>query len=89
MHTAASSTPPPTLPNADQTVDMLAVPSIIFCSAYSVARSENAVNIDCKVWCRNSDYWNVKYYIEEAKKLAFDENDIEIPYSQVDVHIIK
>ena len=26
---------------------------------------------------------------EEAIKLAFDENDIEIPYSQVDVHIIK
>ena len=47
MHTAASNTPPPTMPNADQTVDMVAVPSIIFCRAYAVARSENAVNTDC------------------------------------------
>ena len=53
------------------------------------SQGSSAVNIDCKVWCKNSDYWNVKYYIEEAIKLAFDENDIEIPYSQVDVHIIK
>ena len=53
------------------------------------SQGESAVNIDCKVWCRNSDYWNVKYYMEETVKLAFDENDIEIPYSKVDVRITK
>ncbi len=67
-------------------------PDIIKDTAPVVAVSsqgESAINIDCRVWCRNSDYWNVKYYMEETVKLAFDENDIEIPYSKVDIRITK
>lgn len=30
----------------------------------------------------------VKYYLEEQVKIAFDQAGIEIPYPQVDVHII-
>ena len=43
--------------------------------------------IDLKVWCKNEDYWTVKYYLEENVKLAFDEAGICIPFSQLDVHI--
>ena len=47
----------------------------------------NAVEMDLKVWCDTDDYWDVKYYLEEKIKTAFDENGIQIPYPQMDVHI--
>lgn len=50
---------------------------------------DSNVDIDLKVWCNNSDYWNVKYYLEEQVKIAFDEAGITIPYPQMDVHIKK
>lgn len=48
---------------------------------------ESCVELDLKVWCRTDDYWDVKYYLEENVKLAFDEHGIQIPYKQVDVRI--
>lgn len=53
------------------------------------AQAASSVNISCLVWCHTDDYWNVFYYIQEAVKLAFDENKIAIPYDQLDVHISK
>lgn len=50
---------------------------------------DNAVILDVKVWCETDDYWDVKYFLEENVKLAFDEHDIDIPYPQMDVHIKK
>ena len=35
------------------------------------------------------EYWNTFYYMQEAVKLAFDNNGITIPYGQLDVHITK
>ncbi|MGN0704032.1 MAG: mechanosensitive ion channel family protein [Lentihominibacter sp.] len=49
----------------------------------------NAVILDLKAWCNTDDYWDVKYYLEENVKLAFDEQNIEIPYPQMDVHLKK
>ncbi len=53
------------------------------------SQGSSAINIDCKVWCSNEKYWDVKYSLEETVKTAFDENGISIPYPQVDVHLIK
>lgn len=53
------------------------------------AQAASSVNISCLVWCHTDDYWNVFYYMQEAVKLAFDENEIAIPYDQLDVHISK
>lgn len=53
------------------------------------AQAASSVNISCLVWCHTDDYWNVFYYMQEAVKLAFDENKIAIPYDQIDVHISK
>ena len=50
---------------------------------------DSAVILDVKVWCETDAYWNVKYYLEENVKLAFDEHGIEIPYPQMDVHLKK
>ena len=49
----------------------------------------SSVNIACLIWCTADEYWNVFYYMQEAVKLSFDENNISIPYGQLDVHITK
>lgn len=49
----------------------------------------SSVNIACLIWCPADEYWNVFYYMQEAVKLSFDENNISIPYGQLDIHITK
>ncbi len=48
---------------------------------------QSSVNFICRVYCNTEDYWAVKYRLNENVKKAFDENGIEIPYPQLDVHI--
>lgn len=50
---------------------------------------QNAVMVDMKVWCKTEVYWDVKYFLEENVKLAFDKHGINIPYPQLDVHLYK
>lgn len=50
---------------------------------------DSAILLDLKVWCENSRYYDVRYYLEEQVKLAFDEANITIPYPQMDVRVIK
>ena len=47
----------------------------------------SSVNLVCQVWCRSGDYLPTFYSMQEAVKIAFDKNGIEIPYEQLDVHI--
>lgn len=51
------------------------------------AHNESSISIDVLVWVRNADYYNARYNIIENVKFAFDENNIEIPFNQLDVHI--
>lgn len=51
------------------------------------SHGESAVLLDVKLWCKNADYWNLYYYMNEQVKAAFDEQGISIPYPQVDVHM--
>lgn len=48
---------------------------------------DSAVVIDLFAWCDTADYWSVKYFLEEKIKHIFDENGIDIPYPQMDLHI--
>ena len=50
---------------------------------------DSAVMLDLKVWCDTEKYYDVKYYLEEQVKLAFDKANISIPYPQLDVHVVK
>lgn len=52
------------------------------------AHKESAIAIDVRVWVQNDDYSEVKYTLNEDVKRIFDRNGIEIPYNQLDVHII-
>ena len=50
---------------------------------------DSAVLIDLKVWCDTDNYWDVKYFLEENVKLAFDEGGIDIPYPKMSVQVQK
>lgn len=50
---------------------------------------DSAVKIACLIWCPSDNYWDVFYYMQEQVKLSFDDNGIEIPFGQLDVHISK
>lgn len=47
----------------------------------------SSINLVAKIWCKGTDYWDVYYQMQEQVKLAFDANNISIPYNQLDVNI--
>ena len=49
--------------------------------------ADSSLNITVRVWCESGDYFAVKTDLTEGIKAAFDENNISIPYPQMDVHI--
>jgi len=48
---------------------------------------DSAVEISTRTWCKSGDYWTVFFDITEGVNKAFGENDIEIPFPQMDVHV--
>ncbi len=50
---------------------------------------ESSVEYTVRIWCKSSDYWDVYFDILENVKKVFDENNITIPFPQLDVHIDK
>ncbi len=48
---------------------------------------ESSVVIDTLIWVKNENYNSVRYSIIENVKTAFDKENIEIPFNQLDVHI--
>ncbi len=51
--------------------------------------ADSAVKYQLRVWCKTEDYWDVKFTITERIKQVFDERNIQIPFPQMDVHIMK
>ena len=51
------------------------------------AQSASSIDLTAKVWCKNEDYWTVDFDMLEQVKTAFDQNGIQIPFNQLDVHI--
>ena len=49
--------------------------------------ADSSVNIKVRVWCKNSDYWTVNWYLLSEIKNEFDKQGVEIPFNQIDVHI--
>ncbi len=50
---------------------------------------DSGVNLILRCWCKASDYWDVYFGNTEAAKLALDAAGIEIPFPQMDVHMIE
>jgi len=51
--------------------------------------ADSSVNFNVRPWVKSSDYWGVLFDVTEKVKLTFDENNISIPYPQMDVHLNK
>lgn len=49
--------------------------------------ADSSLDFTVRVWCKNSDYWDVYFDLTEAIKNALDQAGVEIPYPQLDVHI--
>jgi len=51
--------------------------------------ADSSVNFNVRPWVKSEDYWKVLYDVTESVKLRFDENNISIPYPQMDIHMDK
>ena len=51
--------------------------------------TDSAMIYGVRIWCPGDKYWDTRFALNRAIKLAFDENGIEIPYPQLDVHMTK
>ncbi len=51
--------------------------------------ADSAVVFVVRPWVKTADYWNVFFDTQKALKEAYDENDISIPFPQMDVHMEK
>ncbi|MBR7132787.1 MAG: mechanosensitive ion channel [Clostridia bacterium] len=51
------------------------------------AHADSSLTYTVRIWCKSEDYWTVNFDVVENVKKAFDQNGIEIPYPQMDVHI--
>ena len=51
------------------------------------ALGDSGVALKMQCWVLTTDYWAAKWDLTEKAKLTLDENHIEIPFPQVDVHM--
>ncbi|WP_119344589.1 mechanosensitive ion channel family protein [Facilibium subflavum] len=49
--------------------------------------ADSSVNILVRYWTKRADFLETKWYLNESAKLAFDENNIEIPFPQRTIHV--
>ena len=47
----------------------------------------NALKFAVRVWVNTPDYWTVYFDLLEQVKIRFDEENISIPYPQMDLHV--
>ena len=50
------------------------------------ALASNSVQLFVRPWVKTSDYWGVYYALTENVKLAFDKENITIPFNQLKLH---
>lgn len=50
---------------------------------------ESSVKITMRVWCATADYWEVHDDMLEQVRVAFDQNNIELTYNHLNVHIVE
>ena len=51
--------------------------------------ADSSVNITLRVWAKTEDYWDVYFKMNEKIYKEFDQEGLNIPYPQMDVHLHK
>lgn len=51
--------------------------------------ADSSVNFVVRSWVKTPDYWDVYFELTENIKLMLDENNVAIPFPQMDVHMQK
>lgn len=56
-------------------------------AARLMKQNTSSLDFVLRAWCQSEHYWDVYFDLNEEVKRRFDAEGIEIPYSQVDVHM--
>ena len=51
-------------------------------------QGDSALIFEMRAWCNTDDYWGCYFDINEQMKKAFDAAGLNIPYPQMDVHMV-
>ncbi|MCB0737696.1 MAG: mechanosensitive ion channel [Bacteroidetes bacterium] len=49
--------------------------------------ADSSVNFVVRVWANKADYWGIYFAMQENVKKSFDDNNVSIPFPQMDVHV--
>ena len=49
--------------------------------------ADSSLDFTVRIWCKNADYWTVKFDLTESIQAALVTAGIEIPYPQMDIHV--
>lgn len=52
-----------------------------------ISNTGAGIEITCRAWCKNADYWETYFSLNEAVKKAFANAGIGLPHQQLDVHM--
>jgi len=56
-------------------------------AAVITAYGESAISYSLRIWVRTPDYWDVYFAVNQRVKAIFDEQDIQMTYPHLNVHI--
>lgn len=54
---------------------------------YVGALADSSVNLTLRFWAKNENFWAAHFNVMETLKMRFDEEGIEIPFPQRDIHM--
>lgn len=57
------------------------------CTVFVDELADSTVVLGLRLWVKSEDYWQAKWLLTEQIKLTFDQNRIEIPFQQIDIHM--
>lgn len=57
-------------------------------AAFVAKHADNAIHLATRPFAKSEDYWSAFFYMQEHVKKEFDKAGINIPYPQMDVHMI-
>lgn len=50
--------------------------------------TDSGVVLAVRVWCKTEDYWQVYFDMTEKIRECFKEDNVEIPYQRIDIHMV-